>query len=228
MLIVLKALLTAEALVLAWLAYLGLAIESSETTALHVNAGIFATILTVFVHCLVLFYLNGCARAIKHAIDGDADLIAEYVPLTRRLRQRAYPPATFALLGILAAAYSGGWVHGNLIAAFHDRLVEADRFIKATESERATGDFGLLAADERQRLLAVPPASVTTENVARELGPLLVYPVRDTRGWWVHLALLVMALGANVWAFYVEIGVIRENAAGVRKLNAILGERDAA
>jgi hypothetical protein len=226
MVVVLKLLVTAEIGLLAAVAYLGVMIGSVESARGHATAGIIATIGAAFIHCLFLFYLNGCARAIKDAAGPHPDLLAEFVPFTRRLRKRAYPPATAAILLILASLWSGGWVHSELLGAHKPRVDAAVAFVGA-DGDELPPELAFLPAEAAARLRALREDGRRGDHalLGRAVEPLVPFPVRSVPFWWVHLAVLAAALPVNLAVFVRELDLVAENAAGVRRLDAVLAGR---
>lgn len=53
-----------------------------------------------------------------------------------------------------------------------------------------------------------------------------VLPVRGVAFWWVHLVTVVLAVGASVYAFWVELAVVRENRQTIDVLNAELEQAE--
>ncbi len=116
---------TVTTLLLLAASVLGLLAPGSEQIRLyHFLLGLFAALLTTFVHCMVMFYFIGTSKVIREAA---ADLQAtarDYTRETRRLAGIVHPQATLALTGISVATILGGaarsealpaWVH--LLAA---------------------------------------------------------------------------------------------------------------
>ncbi len=228
MALILKLLMTVGVGIIAASAYLGLSVQTVPGALAHVNSGILATVVVVFLHCLFLFYLNGTARAVKDAVAGDEGLAAEFVPVTRSLRRRAYPPATWSILLILAASFAGGYVHTELLGIHKPRLDAAASYVLAgDDAPGVPADLQFLSADELERLRAVDIESHESEvDLRRALDEVVPAPARGFPLWWIHLALLVIALPVNFWAFFRELELVGENAVAIRRLNALLAERE--
>jgi hypothetical protein len=80
----------------------------------HLLAGLFATLLATFVHCMVMFHFIGTAKAIREAA---ADLRAtqrDYARETRRLAAVVHPMATLAIAATIVAAIFGGAVRAEM------------------------------------------------------------------------------------------------------------------
>jgi len=95
----------------------GLGLATIEATRHHMLAGVLTTILLVFTHSLVLFYLIGTGIDIREAVGVDEELSRRYVPLTRRLKRQVFPIACLAALLASVAALFGAEVHSRLIVA---------------------------------------------------------------------------------------------------------------
>lgn len=123
---VFAALMVMEALLLGLTSYQGLVMDTGESALTHVTSGFLTAIYHMFVHCLVMFYLIGSGKDIKRAVEDQPALREEFVPLTRRLKRRVFPPATFAILAILIAAFAGAYVHSELLASGDTARTPAD------------------------------------------------------------------------------------------------------
>lgn len=226
--LILKLLITVALGVLAAVAYLGLMIDRVASASSHVTSGIFASVVIVFIHCLFLFYLNGTARAIKDAVgQSHPDLHDEFIGLTRRVRNRAYPPSTFAILLILIAAFAGAYVHSDLLALYNPRVESLATFLQSVDRGTPPPVFETLDNDTREQLLAIDvEAQRSRDALLRSIEKILPFPVREPTFWWLHLVVLGVALPVNFWAFFRTLELVSENSAGIRRLNAILEERE--
>lgn len=219
----LRGFLAVEVVFLVVVVWMGMVADSPRSAFLHVVAGIYGTILTIFIHCLALFYLNGTARAMRQATKDFPDLHAEYVGLAKSFRRRAYPPATFALLLILVASYLGGWVHTEVIGAFKPRFEMGEQFVRDGAPEGAVPP---LAADELARLRELARKEHgSLGELRRAVEASLEFPVREVTLWWIHLLAVGVALAANLWAFYREVNIVDANVMAIRRLNEILSGR---
>ena len=95
----------------------GLLLADVESVRFHFLCGFATTILIVFTHSLVLFYLIGTGIDIREAVSVDARLEKHFVPLTRELKRRVFPAACLGAVFIIVAALMGAEVHGRLISA---------------------------------------------------------------------------------------------------------------
>jgi hypothetical protein len=77
------------------------------TYLIHFSVGLFAAILTLFVHCLIFTYFLGTGRWVKE-VGLAYDLPDESLPKrTRELKRRTFPPALAAMLIAIATAAAG-------------------------------------------------------------------------------------------------------------------------
>ena len=120
---VLTVLIVFDLLLLAGTAALGMTLSDSASIYRHYVLGMAASMFTCFIHVLVLFYLIGTGKDVRDAVEGAADLEETYVPLTRRLKRRVFPPACFAIALMVVATLMGGEVHSRLLAADGGRTI---------------------------------------------------------------------------------------------------------
>ncbi len=114
-------------LVVGWMATLGFVATGLTgyldlDLGLHLMVGLAASLLLLFSHSWIMFFLIGTGKAIKDAVVHhglDASLVEE----TRRFKNQSYPAlmlamgaamATFILGGGVATAAIPGWVHHGL------------------------------------------------------------------------------------------------------------------
>jgi len=75
--------------------------------ATHMVFGLLTAVLTLFVHCLIFTYFLGTGRWVKEVAKAyqlpDHDLPRQ----TREFKRRAFPPALFAMLSVIAAVATG-------------------------------------------------------------------------------------------------------------------------
>jgi hypothetical protein len=93
----------------------GLLLGDVESVRVHFLSGLATTILIVFTHSLMLFYLIGTGIDIREAVSVDARLEEHFVPLTRELKQRVFPAACLGAFFVIVAAMMGAEVHSRLI-----------------------------------------------------------------------------------------------------------------
>jgi hypothetical protein len=115
--VVLRILIALDIALLAGTAALGIGVSDASSIYEHYVLGMAASMFTCFIHVLVLFYLIGTGKDIRDAVEDIPELAGTYVPLTRRLKKRVFPPACFAIALMVVATLMGGEVHSRLLAA---------------------------------------------------------------------------------------------------------------
>ncbi len=128
---------------------------------LHVLIGLASSLLLLFSHCWIMFYLIGTGKAIKDAVKENA-LDPAIVEETKRFKNASYPWLMLAMALVMATFILGGgvatgsvrtWVHHVLfylaVAAQGYALLVEWRVL--TENERLMGDV--------DRRLAAAPAT---------------------------------------------------------------------
>jgi hypothetical protein len=118
-------------LVVGWMATLGFAASAGvgyflpridEGMRLHVLLALASSLLLLFSHCWIMFYLIGTGRAIKDAVRLNA-LPAELYERTKDFKNRSYPSLMLAVGLAMATFILGGgvytgavplWVHHGL------------------------------------------------------------------------------------------------------------------
>lgn len=90
---------------------------------LHVLLALVASLLLLFSHSWIMFYLIGTGKAIKEAV-AEHGLPAEWIELTKKFKNDCYPSmmlamglvmATFILGGGVERRVLPGWVHHALV-----------------------------------------------------------------------------------------------------------------
>jgi len=85
----------------------------------HVLVGLVASLLFLFAHCWVMFYLIGTGKAIKDAV-AEYELEPELAERTKVFKNRSYPwlmlamglvIATFVMGGAYLAGATPSWIH---------------------------------------------------------------------------------------------------------------------
>jgi TRAP-type C4-dicarboxylate transport system permease small subunit len=112
---VLIVLMAIDSVFIAATAVMGLGLDDQASMMSHYVAGMFTSILTCFIHVLVLFYLIGTGKDVREAVGDYPDLKERYWPWTRRQKRRAFPPACFATVLIIVATLMGAEVHSRLL-----------------------------------------------------------------------------------------------------------------
>jgi hypothetical protein len=119
------ALLTAAFLSIAGLvASLGLGFIASDAAGLlrHTTAGVFATMLTLLTHSMMMFYFIGKGKAVREAV-AEGNLSRDFVVEISRARKPVFSFATLAMLLTIAAGIVGGGVDvGSMPAGLHHVL----------------------------------------------------------------------------------------------------------
>jgi 4-hydroxybenzoate polyprenyltransferase len=91
----------------------------------HVLVGLFSSLLVLFSHCWIMFYLIGTGKAIKEAVKENG-LDSAFIEETKRFKNLSYPwlmlamglvMAAFILGGGVATGAIPGWVHHGLFYA---------------------------------------------------------------------------------------------------------------
>src|SRR5262249_19836712 len=80
----------------------------------HVLVAVFATMLNLLAHSLMMFYLLGKGRAVKEAV-AENSLPGDYVARVTRLRGPVFSRATYAMMLTMIAAIIGASVDVRVI-----------------------------------------------------------------------------------------------------------------
>jgi hypothetical protein len=120
-----SALVTAAFLSIAGLvASLVLGMTATDTAGLlrHTTTSIFATMLTLLTHSMMMFYFIGKGKAVREAVS-EGSLPREFVAEISRARKPVFSIGTLAMMVTIAAAIVGGGVDvGSMPAALHQVL----------------------------------------------------------------------------------------------------------
>ena len=118
-------------LVLGWIATVGLAATAvlgyqltidTGGLGVHLLAGLISSLLLLFSHCWIMFYLIGTGKAIKTAV-ADHELDLDFTEKTKEFKNRSYPALMFAMGAVMATFIIGGgvatlvvppWIHAAL------------------------------------------------------------------------------------------------------------------
>jgi amino acid transporter len=114
---VLLTLIVVDTFFLAVVLILGATLQSPTDVNRHYLLGLFASMATCFIHCLVLFYLIGTGKEVREAAADVPGLSEHYVAWTRRQKARAFPAASFAIVLMVLAVLMGGEVHSRLLGS---------------------------------------------------------------------------------------------------------------
>ena len=116
--LVLFSLIVIDCVLIAFTSFLGITLgftDGTEGMTRHLLMGLFSAMLTCFIHVLVMFYLIGTGKDIRDAVEDHDELKERFVPLTRRLKRRAFPVLTLGISLVIVAALMGGEVHSRII-----------------------------------------------------------------------------------------------------------------
>ena len=96
---------------------LAFAARTSADVARHVQIGVFSTLLNLFAHSLMMFYLLGKGRAVREAVT-ENNLGGDYVTQIARLRGPVFSRATLAMVLTMATAIIGASVDVQVIPSW--------------------------------------------------------------------------------------------------------------
>lgn len=88
-----------------------------ESTTLHVLIGVFATMLNLLAHSLMMFYLLGKGKAVREAV-AESALDGDYEQRISRLRAPVFSRATLAMAVTMTAAIVGASVDVGVLPAW--------------------------------------------------------------------------------------------------------------
>lgn len=101
---------------------LGMTAGDSAGLLRHTTASIFATMLTLLTHSMLMFYFIGKGKAVREAV-AEGNLSRDFVTEISRARKPVFSSATLAILVTIAAAIVGGGVDvGSMPAGYHHLL----------------------------------------------------------------------------------------------------------
>ena len=120
-------------LVLGWLATLGLIatgiigfqVGPDVGVGTHLLLGLMSSLLLLFSHSWIMFYLIGTGKAIKSAVV-ENDLDESFVEMTRDFKNQSYPWLMLAMIAAMTTFILGGgvatkvlpaWIHSGLFFA---------------------------------------------------------------------------------------------------------------
>jgi hypothetical protein len=118
---------------------------------LHVLIGLASSLLLLFSHCWIMFYLIGTGKAIKDAVK-EGGLDPAFIEETKRFKNESYPSlmlamglvmATFILGGGVATTAVPSWVHHVLFycaLAAQGYSLRVERRV-LTDNERLMGEI---------------------------------------------------------------------------------------
>jgi hypothetical protein len=86
----------------------GLTDPGSNTFHVHFLCGLFASVATLLVHCMIFTYFLGTGRWVREVTLAYDMPDAPLYKTTRELKRKTFPPALFAMLATIATAAAGG------------------------------------------------------------------------------------------------------------------------
>lgn len=110
-------------LIVGWMATIGLVFTalagylfSAEAVGIgtHLAAALASSLLLLFSHCWIMFYLIGTGKAIREAVT-EHGLEPELIERTKEFKNRSYPWLMLAMTIVMAAFIVGGGVYTNVI-----------------------------------------------------------------------------------------------------------------
>ncbi len=81
----------------------------------HASMALAGSLLILFAHCWILFFLVGTGKAIREAVE-EYDLDRNHIERTKQFKQKLYPWLMLAMGMVIAAFVIGG---GSYIGAMH-------------------------------------------------------------------------------------------------------------
>ena len=93
-------------------------------TSLHVLLGVFATMLNLLAHSMMMFYLIGKGKAVREAVSESA-LAGDYVQRISRLRAPVFSRAPLAMAITMTAAILGASVDVRVMPAWPHAVLAA-------------------------------------------------------------------------------------------------------
>jgi hypothetical protein len=112
----------------------------------HVLIGVFATMLNLLAHSLMMFYLIGKGKAVKEAV-AEGALDGDYVRRITRVRAPVFSRAILALTCTMAAAIIGASVDVRVLPTWPHMLLAAAAI--ATNAYAFSAEMSALAVSAR-------------------------------------------------------------------------------
>jgi hypothetical protein len=128
----------------------------------HVLVGLASSLLLLFSHCWIMFYLIGTGKAIKDAVKENG-LEQELIEETKRFKNESYPSLMLAM-GLVMATFilGGGVATGSVPSWIHHALFYAAVLVQAYSLRiewRVLGENErLMVAIDRRLATAASPA----------------------------------------------------------------------
>ena len=95
-----------------------IATASDRMPLYHLLLGLFASLFTTFIHCMVMFYFIGTSKVIREAAADLGTKERDYVRETRRLAASVHPLATLAIAVTIVGTLLGGAVRAGLVPSW--------------------------------------------------------------------------------------------------------------
>ena len=120
----------------------------------HVSTGLFAAFLSVFAHCMSMFYFIGTGKVIREAVQ-DRGLAPGYAGEARAFKTRYFPIASLTIAATMAAPILGGALDaGRVVRDVHLWVAVAALVLNLAASAVAVkgiwGNLGLIARVEAE------------------------------------------------------------------------------
>lgn len=144
----------------------GLEGPADDHLRFHVLVALAASLLLLFAHCWIMFYLIGTGRAIKDAVNENG-LDPRFIEDTKRFKNRSYPMLMLALGLAMATFILGGAVATGTLRWLHHALFYATLLAQARALQL---EWQVLTENERlmtsiNRQLAGSPTPPTPKTV---------------------------------------------------------------
>lgn len=128
---------------------------------LHLLVGLASSLLLLFSHCWIMFYLIGTGKAIKEAVQ-EHGLDTALIEATKRFKNRSYPSLMLAMtLGMATFILGGGVVPGAVPSWIHHALFYATLLVQGRAlwlEKQVLEENEILMADIDRRLASGSPA----------------------------------------------------------------------
>ena len=119
-------------LILGWLATAGLLatgligfqVDAQTGIGLHLLVGLFSSLLVLFSHSWIMFYLIGTGKAVKTAV-AEHNLSRDLVIQTVDFKNRSYPSLMLAIGVVMVTFIVGGGVATHVIAPWIHAVLSA-------------------------------------------------------------------------------------------------------
>jgi hypothetical protein len=124
----------------------GLTASAAADVLRHTTTAIFATMLTLLTHSMMMFYFIGKGKAVREAVT-EGGLSREFVARISSARKPVFSIATVAMLLTMAAAISGGGVDVETIPSGIHSLLAWSAIVANAAALRA--EWSALATSAR-------------------------------------------------------------------------------